>query len=131
MQRRNFLMVLGGLGAMPMAVGCRGHQYGHVLKKDAPNLVGSHDAGAEVFDPLVDEAVAKLLGRQATTSGRQATTVIASTTNATNNAQHVATSAVRVEPPVVGATGIGAIGETRRWGESVAVGSVNAFTSPC
>jgi len=66
MQRRNFLMILSGLGVVPFAVGCRGYQYGHVIKKDAPNLVGSHDAGAEVFDPLVDEAVAKLLGRQAT-----------------------------------------------------------------
>ena len=63
MQRRNFLKVLGGLGVFPFATGCRGYQYGHVIKKDAPNLVGSHDAGAEVFDPLVDEAVAKLLGR--------------------------------------------------------------------
>lgn len=63
MQRRNFLMVLGGLGVVPFATGCRGYQYGHVIKKDAPNLVGSHDAGAEVFDPLVDEAVAKLLSR--------------------------------------------------------------------
>jgi hypothetical protein len=52
-----------GVGVAHFAAGCRGYQYGHVLKKDAPNLVGSHDAGAEVFDPLVDEAVAKLLGR--------------------------------------------------------------------
>lgn len=47
-------------------MGCRGYQYGHIIKKEAPNLVGSHDAGAEVFDPLVEEAVAKLLGRQET-----------------------------------------------------------------
>ncbi len=66
MQRRKFLMALSGFGIAPLLGGCRGYQYGHVLKKDAPNLVGSHDAGAEVFDPLVDEAVAKLLGRQST-----------------------------------------------------------------
>lgn len=66
MHRRNFLMVMSGIGLAPLASGCRGYQYGHLIKKDAPNLVGSHDAGAEVFDPLVAEAVAKLLGRQAT-----------------------------------------------------------------
>ncbi|HUP78658.1 MAG TPA: penicillin-binding protein activator LpoB [Pirellula sp.] len=44
--------------------GCRGYQYGHVIKREAANIVGSHEAGAEVFDPLVDEAVAKLLARQ-------------------------------------------------------------------
>ena len=66
MQRRKFLAALGGFGIAPFTIGCRGYQYGHIIKKDAPNLVGSHDAGAEVFDPLVDEAVAKLLGRQST-----------------------------------------------------------------
>ena len=45
-------------------VGCRGYQYGHVIKPEAANMVGSHAAGAEVFDPLVEEAVAKLLARQ-------------------------------------------------------------------
>ena len=45
-------------------VGCRGYQYAHVIKPDAANMVGSHEAGAEVFDPLVEEAVAKLLARQ-------------------------------------------------------------------
>jgi Peptidoglycan-synthase activator LpoB len=59
-------MCLGTAGVTPALSGCRGYQYGHVIKKDAPNLVGSHDAGAEVFDPLVEEAVAKLLGRQET-----------------------------------------------------------------
>ncbi|MDZ4852204.1 MAG: penicillin-binding protein activator LpoB [Pirellulaceae bacterium] len=63
MQRRNFLITLSGFSLVPLSAGCRGYQYGHVIKKDAPNLVGSHAAGAEVFDPLVDEAVAKLLGR--------------------------------------------------------------------
>ncbi len=59
-------MCLGTAGFIPAFAGCRGYQYGHIIKKDAPNLVGSHDAGAEVFDPLVEEAVAKLLGRQET-----------------------------------------------------------------
>lgn len=43
-------------------VGCA-HQYGHVLAKDDKDLVGSHSAGAATWNPLVDEAVAKLLGR--------------------------------------------------------------------
>jgi hypothetical protein len=45
------------------AGGCRAHQYGHVIDESAPDLVGSHRAGAEVYNPLVDEAVAKLLAR--------------------------------------------------------------------
>ncbi|AMV35566.1 hypothetical protein VN12_25970 [Pirellula sp. SH-Sr6A] len=63
MDRREWL---AGLGTLMVSVssGCKGYQYGHVIKPDAPNLVGSHEAGAEVFDPLVDEAVAKLLARQ-------------------------------------------------------------------
>lgn len=66
MQRRKFLSTICGYTVVPFAAGCRGYQYGHIIKKDAPNMVGSHDAGAEVFDPLVDEAVAKLLGRHST-----------------------------------------------------------------
>ena len=46
-----------------VTVGCRGYQYGHLIKNNQPDLVGSHAAGAEVFNPLIDEAVAKLLGR--------------------------------------------------------------------
>lgn len=43
-------------------LGCA-HQYGHILAKDDKDLVGSHAAGAATWNPLVDEAVAKLLGR--------------------------------------------------------------------
>ena len=39
---------------------------GMSLKGDQPDLVGSHAAGAEVFNPLIEEAVAKLLARQST-----------------------------------------------------------------
>jgi hypothetical protein len=73
MDRRKALQVLGTLSATWTFAGCRGHQYGHVIKKDAPNMVGSHDAGAEVFDPLVDEAVMKLLARQCIPSPDQPT----------------------------------------------------------
>jgi hypothetical protein len=34
------------------------------MKPDSANMVGSHAAGAEVFDPLVDESVVKLLARE-------------------------------------------------------------------
>ena len=67
MDRRTFLTTASQLAAMltvPFFAGCRGHRYGHVLKSDEADLVGSHAAGAEVFNPLIDEAVAKLLGRQ-------------------------------------------------------------------
>lgn len=45
--------------------GCRNHQYAHVLQDNQQDLVGSHEAGAETFNALVDESVAKLLQRQA------------------------------------------------------------------
>lgn len=45
--------------------GCRGHQYAQVLRPDQKDMVGSHEAGAETFNPLIDTAVAQLLGRQA------------------------------------------------------------------
>jgi len=47
------------------ALGCRGYSYGHLIKNEQPDLVGSHAAGAEVFNPLIDETVAKLLDSQA------------------------------------------------------------------
>jgi hypothetical protein len=43
--------------------GCATHQYGHILATDDQDLVGSHAAGAATWNPLVDEAVAKLLSR--------------------------------------------------------------------
>jgi len=36
-----------------------------VLSPDQKDMVGSHDAGAETFNPLIDTAVAQLLGRHA------------------------------------------------------------------
>lgn len=53
------LMVLAG------QPGCRSHQYAHVLKDHQQDMVGSHEAGAETFNSLVDESVSKLLTRQA------------------------------------------------------------------
>ncbi len=63
MRRREWLASLSVLSMAGM-IGCRGYQYGHIIKPNSENLVGSHEAGAEVFDPLVSEAVAKLLARQ-------------------------------------------------------------------
>lgn len=44
------------------SVGCAS-QYGHILSNKDDDLVGSHTAGAATWNPLVDQAVAKLLGR--------------------------------------------------------------------
>jgi len=43
--------------------GCRGHQYGHIVSNDSQDMVGSHGAGAATFKPLIDESLAKILGR--------------------------------------------------------------------
>jgi hypothetical protein len=59
-QRRALL--LAGLGALIYG-GCRGNQYAKVKSPDQADMVGSHQAGAETFKPLVDEAVGSLLGR--------------------------------------------------------------------
>ncbi len=50
---------------LPVYSGCRSHQYAQVLKDHQQDLVGSHEAGAETFNSLVDESVTKLLSRQA------------------------------------------------------------------
>ncbi len=60
--RRRFACIAAA-AAVGSLVGCRGHQYGHVLKGGQSDLVGSHTAGAETWNPLVDESVSKLLGR--------------------------------------------------------------------
>lgn len=69
MDRRRFLrhsgrMALGLLGlGMVTQPGCRSKQTAHVMAPGQPDMVGSHSAGAATYGPLVDEAVAKLLGR--------------------------------------------------------------------
>lgn len=66
MDRRHFLgeavTSLLGLGLLT-SCGCRSRQTAQVLKPGERDMVGSHTAGAETYKPLVDEAVAKLLGR--------------------------------------------------------------------
>jgi len=65
MRRRGFLQLssLAALSGLVTLAGCRHTQYAHVLKDNDQDLVGSHAAGAETYKPLIDESVAKLLGR--------------------------------------------------------------------
>lgn len=66
MDRRHFLgaAVTGLLGLnLITQSGCRSRQTAQVLKPGEQDMVGSHAAGGEIYKPLVDEAVAKLLGR--------------------------------------------------------------------
>lgn len=66
MERRDFLRI-GATAAttgVAMLAGCRGHQYGQIVDDSQADMVGSHTAGAATFNPLINESVAKLLGRQ-------------------------------------------------------------------
>ncbi len=49
-----------------LLAGCRNRQYAHVLDKTDQDMVGSHEAGAETWKPLIDESVARMLGRACT-----------------------------------------------------------------
>lgn len=63
MDRRQFAaMAACGLFSAT-SLGCANHRYGHLLANDDVDMVGSHAAGAATWNPLVDESVAKLLGR--------------------------------------------------------------------
>lgn len=65
MDRRKFLTfgAACATGVTLIGSGCRGHQHGHVLEQGAPDMVGSHTAGSEIYKPLIDEAVATLLAQ--------------------------------------------------------------------
>ena len=56
-------VVLLTLTSMLCLSGCRGRQHAHVLAKTDEDMIGSHEAGAETWKPLINEAVAKMLGR--------------------------------------------------------------------
>ena len=68
MDRRHFLSRSSSyLGTFSLAIcgfGCRGTQRGQVLSATDPDIVGSHEAGAETWKPLINEAVGRLMGRQ-------------------------------------------------------------------
>jgi hypothetical protein len=61
--KRLCLAALAAGELLASASGCAGHRYAHIMKGDDIDMVGSHDAGAAVWNPLVDEAVAKILSR--------------------------------------------------------------------
>ena len=67
MDRRRFL---GGMGLLALSgmtgyvVGCRGKQTAHVLNETDNDMIGSHTAGAETWEPLIQSSVGQLLGRQ-------------------------------------------------------------------
>jgi len=68
MDRRVFLtrVSLGCLTATTASlVGCRSSQKAHVLKADEQDMIGSHTAGAETWEPLIEQSVGQILGRQA------------------------------------------------------------------
>ena len=71
MRRRTFLVAASSLGALGLT-GCRGQrQFARIVNPGDRLMTGSHQAGAETFGPLVDEAVAKLLSRHADVPVRQ------------------------------------------------------------
>ena len=43
--------------------GCRSQQFARVMQPGDHEMIGSHQAGQETFEPIIDEAVAKLLAR--------------------------------------------------------------------
>ena len=57
------ILCICSLCTMITAVGCRGKQHAHVLSHNDPDMVGSHEAGAETWKPLIEESVVRLLGR--------------------------------------------------------------------
>lgn len=67
MDRRHFLLKSGNLAigaAFTGFTGCRSKQHAHVLNATDSDMVGSHTAGAETWEPLIQTTVSQLLGRQ-------------------------------------------------------------------
>lgn len=62
LNRRRILLWIAGAG-VTFGSGCANHRYSHLLKKDDAAMLGSHTGGSAVWNPLVDEAVAKILSR--------------------------------------------------------------------
>ena len=66
MNRLQKVLLASSLVAATVVVGCRNRQHAHVLNDTDQDMIGSHEAGAETWKPLIDEAVAKMLGRACT-----------------------------------------------------------------
>lgn len=64
MNRRNFIGWTFATLTGTAWGGCRGRQFGRVLDEGQPDMVGSHSAGAETYNALVDTAVGRMLGRE-------------------------------------------------------------------
>lgn len=64
MDRRRFLVKMVDLSVLSLMAGCRGTQHAHVLDQKEADMVGSHTAGAETWEPLIQSSVGQLLGRQ-------------------------------------------------------------------
>ncbi|MCA9057387.1 MAG: penicillin-binding protein activator LpoB, partial [Planctomycetaceae bacterium] len=76
MLKLRFLITLLLVPAMLTICGCRGRQHAHVLTAEDDDMVGSHTAGAETWKPLIDEAVARMMARSASTINLASHTVI-------------------------------------------------------
>lgn len=63
MDRRQFLTTTS-FTLFTTSLGCRGTQKATVLSKSDEDTIASHEAGAETWKPLIDEAVGRLTGRQ-------------------------------------------------------------------
>lgn len=63
MDRRAFLGQTASL-AILAGLGCRSKQHAHVLTEHEEDMVGSHTAGAETWEPLIQTTVGDLLARQ-------------------------------------------------------------------
>lgn len=61
MAHRKIHFMIGGI--VLVIAGCRASQFARVIQPGEREMVGSHQAGQETFEPLIDEAIAKLLGR--------------------------------------------------------------------
>lgn len=53
---------VAGVCLLTISAGCAS-RYGHLMASNDKDLVGSHQAGAATWNPLVDQSVAQLLGR--------------------------------------------------------------------
>jgi hypothetical protein len=58
--RRRFIGLLAVAGGLS---GCRSAMFARVMQPGEAGMMGSHQAGQETFNPLVNDAVAKLLAR--------------------------------------------------------------------
>ncbi|MEO2031538.1 MAG: penicillin-binding protein activator LpoB [Planctomycetaceae bacterium] len=61
--RRSAGIVLLTVIGLSGQTGCRSHQHAQLLSSTDGDMIGSHEAGAETWNPLIDEAVVRLLDR--------------------------------------------------------------------